>query len=86
LMGIISTWTWKCDNEMYLWKTHYMDYKDFAELLREKRRRKPEYGLAYGRLRCHTSTFWRRPRFIPIEKNTHGCPFGSAEAAALRVA
>ena len=45
------------ENEMYVWKTHYMDYKDFAGYYRDNVDGNPGIGLAYGRLSMSPSTF-----------------------------
>ncbi len=38
------------DNEMYQWKTQYVDYRDFSEFYTKNIEGRPEYGLMYARL------------------------------------
>ena len=45
------------DNEMYVWKTHYLDYKDFAAHYQKNVEGNPTIGLAYGRLSMSPSTY-----------------------------
>ena len=45
------------DNEMYAWKTHYLDYKDFADYYAKNVEGNPKIGLAYGRLSMSPSTY-----------------------------
>jgi hypothetical protein len=64
------------DNEMYLWKTHYLDYKDLRAIT-EKRRRKSNIGLAYGRLSMSPSTF-----LVETAIHTYENPHGRARGPA----
>jgi FAD/FMN-containing dehydrogenase len=45
------------DNEMYAWKTYYLDYKDFADYYTKNVEGNPKIGLAYGRLSMSPSTY-----------------------------
>jgi FAD/FMN-containing dehydrogenase len=45
------------DNEMYVWKTHYLDYKEFADYYQKNVEGNPKIGLAYGRLSMSPSTY-----------------------------
>ena len=58
------------DNEMYLWKTHYLDYKDFASYYEKNVGGNPNIGLAYGRLSMSPSTFLAETAIHTYEK-TH---------------
>ncbi len=58
------------ENEMYVWKTHYMDYKDFAAYYQKNVGGNPGIGLAYGRLSMSPSTFLRETAIHTYEK-TH---------------
>jgi FAD/FMN-containing dehydrogenase len=58
------------DNEMYLWKTQYMDYKDFAEHYRKNVDGNSNIGLAYGRLSMSPSTYLMETAIHTYEK-TH---------------
>ncbi len=58
------------DNEMYLWKTHYLDYKDFASYYEKNVEGNPNIGLAYGRLSMSPSTFLAETAIHTYEK-TH---------------
>lgn len=58
------------DNEMYVWKTHYLDYKDFAEYYEKNVEGNPNIGLAYGRLSMSPSTFLKETAVHTYEK-TH---------------
>lgn len=58
LMGIILNVDLDVvDNEMYLWKTRYMDYKDFPEYYEKNVEGNADIGLAYGRLSMSPATF-----------------------------
>ena len=56
------------DNEMYVWKTHYMDYTDFADYFKQNVDGNPRIGLAYGRLSMSPSTFLRETAIHTYEK------------------
>jgi FAD/FMN-containing dehydrogenase len=58
------------DNEMYLWKTQYMDYKDFAEHYRKNVEGNSNIGLAYGRLSMSPPTYLTETAIHTYEK-TH---------------
>lgn len=58
------------ENEMYVWKTHYMDYADFAEYFEKNVRDNPNIGLCYGRLSMSPSTFLKETAIHTYEK-TH---------------
>jgi FAD/FMN-containing dehydrogenase len=64
------------DNEMYVWKTNYMDYKDFATYYQKNVEGNAEIGLAYGRLSMSPSTYLaetalhtyeRIPESVPVQ-------------------
>src|SRR6266481_3574829 len=60
------------ENEMYIWKTHYMDYKDFASYYKKNVDGNPGIGLAYGRLSMSPATFLSETAIHTYEKtNTH---------------
>jgi len=58
------------ENEMYVWKTHYMDYRDFSEYYKNNIDGNPSIGLAYGRLSMSPSTFLQETAMHTYEK-TH---------------
>ena len=58
------------ENEMYVWKTHYLGYKDFADYYRKNVDGNPIIGLAYGRLSMSPSTFLLETAMHTYEK-TH---------------
>ncbi len=58
------------ENEMYVWKTHYLDYKDFAAYYQKTVDGNPRIGLAYGRLSMSPSTFLNETAIHTYEK-TH---------------
>jgi FAD/FMN-containing dehydrogenase len=58
------------DNEMYVWKTHYMDYKDFADYYKTNVDGDSRIGLAYGRLSMSPTTYLRETAIHTYEK-TH---------------
>jgi FAD/FMN-containing dehydrogenase len=45
------------DNEMYVWKTQYLDYREFADYYQKNVEGNPAIGLAYGRLSMSPSTY-----------------------------
>jgi FAD/FMN-containing dehydrogenase len=45
------------DNEMYVWKTEYLNYQDFASHYQKNVEGNPKIGLAYGRLSMSPSTY-----------------------------
>src|ERR1700730_18192551 len=45
------------DNEMYAWKTHYLNYKEFPAYYEKNVEGNPKIGLAYGRLSMSPSTY-----------------------------
>jgi FAD/FMN-containing dehydrogenase len=47
------------DNEMYLWKTQYMDYREFADYFEKNVEGNPNIRLTYGRLSMSPSNFLR---------------------------
>ena len=64
------------DNEMYVWKTNYLDYKDFAAYYQKNVEGNPKIGLAYGRLSMSPSTYLaetalhtyeRIPESVPVQ-------------------
>jgi FAD/FMN-containing dehydrogenase len=64
------------DNEMYVWKTHYLDYKEFADYYQKNVEGNPKIGLAYGRLSMSPSTYLseaaihtyeRIPETVPVQ-------------------
>jgi len=74
------------ENEMYIWKTHYMDYKDFAAITRKNVDGNPGIGLAYGRLSMSPATFLSETAIHTYEKTNTHMPGFSTETARLRVA
>jgi FAD/FMN-containing dehydrogenase len=56
------------ENEMYIWKTHYMDYKDFAAYYQRNVDGNPGIGLAYGRLSMSPATFLSETAMHTYEK------------------
>jgi len=58
------------ENEMYVWKTHYMDYKGFTDYHQKNVDGNPVIGLAYGRLSMSPSTFLSETAVHTYEK-TH---------------
>jgi FAD/FMN-containing dehydrogenase len=62
------------DNEMYLWKTKYMDYKDFADYYQKNVDKNPQFGLTYGRLSMSPSTFLRETAIHTYEKTNTKVP------------
>jgi FAD/FMN-containing dehydrogenase len=56
------------DNEMYLWKTQYMDYKEFAGYFQKNVEGNPNIGLTYGRLSMSPSTFLRETAIHTYQK------------------
>jgi FAD/FMN-containing dehydrogenase len=56
------------DNEMYFWKTHYMNYKDFADYYQKNVEGNPNIGLAYGRLSMSPSTYLSETAIHTYEK------------------
>lgn len=58
------------DNEMYVWKTHYLDYREFKSYYENKVEGNPNIGLAYGRLSMSPATFLRETAIHTYEK-TH---------------
>jgi FAD/FMN-containing dehydrogenase len=64
------------DNEMYVWKTHYLGYKEFADYYGKNVEGNPKIGLAYGRLSMSPSTYLsetaihtyeRIPESVPVQ-------------------
>jgi FAD/FMN-containing dehydrogenase len=45
------------NNEMYAWKTHYLNYKEFPDYYEKNVEGNPTIGLAYGRLSMSPSTY-----------------------------
>lgn len=71
LMGIILDVDLNVvENEMYLWKTDYMDYRDFAQYYDKNVENNPNIGLTYGRLSMSPSTFLREAAIHTYER-TH---------------
>jgi FAD/FMN-containing dehydrogenase len=62
------------DNEMYLWKTHYMDYKNFADYYQKNVDGKDNIGLAYGRLSMSPSSFLKETAIHTYEKTNTAVP------------
>ena len=56
------------DNEMYVWKTHYLDYKDFPDYYLKNVEGDPNVGLAYGRLSMSPSTYLAETAIHTYEK------------------
>jgi FAD/FMN-containing dehydrogenase len=56
------------DNEMYVWKTKYMDYKDFADYYKENVNGNPKFGLTYGRLSMSPSSFLKETAIHTYER------------------
>jgi FAD/FMN-containing dehydrogenase len=71
LMGIILDVDLDAvDNEMYLWKTRYMDYTEFADYFAKNVKDHADVGLCYGRLSMSPSTFLKETAIHTYEK-TH---------------
>jgi len=63
------------ENEMYVWKTHYMDYQDFADYYKKMSMGTPCSGWPYGRLSDVAINFsGRRRRFTLTRKHTQRFP------------
>lgn len=62
------------DNEMYLWKTHYLDYRDFAGYYQKNVEGNPNIGLTYGRLSMSPSSYLRETAIHTYEKVPEGAP------------
>jgi len=62
------------ENEMYVWKTHYMDYQDFADYYKKNVDGNPVFGLAYGRLSMSPSTFLKETAIHTYEKTHTAVP------------
>ena len=45
------------DNEVYIWKTHYLDYKDFPEYFRKNVQGQPRFGLMFARISISPSSY-----------------------------
>jgi FAD/FMN-containing dehydrogenase len=58
------------DNEMYLWKTRYLDYREFKEYYEKNVEGNPNIGLAYGRLSMSPAAFLKETAIHTYEK-TH---------------
>lgn len=56
------------DNEMYLWKTHYLDYREFKDYYENNVDGNPSIGLAYGRLSMSPATFLSETAIHTYEK------------------
>jgi FAD/FMN-containing dehydrogenase len=75
LMGIILDADLDvADNEMYLWKTQYMDYKDFAAHYKKNVEGNSNIGLAYGRLSMSPSTYLTETAIHTYEKTHQDVP------------
>jgi FAD/FMN-containing dehydrogenase len=61
-------------NEMYLWKTHYLDYKDFADYYQKYVDGNPKFGLAYGRLSMSPSSFLKETAIHTYERTNTEAP------------
>jgi FAD/FMN-containing dehydrogenase len=61
-------------NEMYVWKTHYMGYKDFAAYYETNVEGHSNLGLAYGRLSMSPSTFLSETAMHTYEKTNTEVP------------
>ena len=64
------------DNEMYVWKTKYLDYREFADFYQKNVEGNPKIGLAFGRLSMSPSTYLtesalhtyeRIPESVPVQ-------------------
>jgi FAD/FMN-containing dehydrogenase len=62
------------DNEMYVWKTHYLDYRDFPDYYLKNVEGNPNIGLTYGRLSMSPSSYLRETAIHTYEKIPHGVP------------
>lgn len=56
------------DNEMYEWKTRYMNYRDFAEYYTKNVEDSPNIGLAYGRLSISPASYLTEAALHTYEK------------------
>jgi FAD/FMN-containing dehydrogenase len=62
------------DDEMYEWKTKYLDFKDFAEYYRTHVEGNPQIGLAYGRLSMSPSTYLSESALHTYERIPENVP------------
>jgi FAD/FMN-containing dehydrogenase len=61
-------------NEMYVWKTNYMDYKAFTAYYQNNVEGHSNIGLAYGRLSMSPSTFLSEAAMHTYEKTNTDVP------------
>jgi FAD/FMN-containing dehydrogenase len=62
------------DDEMYEWKTKYLDYKDFAEYYWVHVEGNPKVGLAYARLSMSPSTYLAETALHTYERIPENVP------------
>ncbi len=56
------------NNEIYEWKTKYMDYRDFPDFYAKNVAGNPRYGLAYGRISIAPGSYLREVAFHTFER------------------
>jgi FAD/FMN-containing dehydrogenase len=61
-------------NEVYEWKTQYMNYKDFTEFYRKNVEGNQRIGLAYGRLSVSPSSYLTETAFHTYERRNFEGP------------
>lgn len=59
---------------MYVWKTHYLDYRNFADYYLENVEGNPGIGLTYGRLSISPSSYLRETAIHTYERISQGVP------------
>jgi FAD/FMN-containing dehydrogenase len=69
------------DNEMYVWKTNYLDYRDFATYYQKNVEGNPKIGLAYGRLSMSPSTYLKEAAIHTYERIPESVPVQPLKAA-----
>jgi FAD/FMN-containing dehydrogenase len=62
------------DNEVYEWKTHYLDYRDFPKYYENHVEGNERIGLAYGRLSMSPSSYLTETAFHTYEKASFDGP------------
>jgi FAD/FMN-containing dehydrogenase len=74
LMGIILDVDLDvADNEMYLWKTHYLDYRIFRSITTKTSKAIQTSALRTGGSRCLPRRFLRKPQSIRMRERTLRC-------------
>jgi FAD/FMN-containing dehydrogenase len=62
------------ENEMYVWKTHYLDYRGFPSHYAKNVEGNPNIGLAYGRLSMSPSSYLSETAIHTYEKIPDSVP------------